>query len=103
MGRIVSLTLGDQVGTPNNGRFARTCYHPRFVFDWFGGPDRCALRPGNNRSANIWHLARCSGIRRRPVIGTEEPRLASQATTASTGGNGRVHDGSWQNLANAVP
>ena len=43
----VSPTYGDQEGTAYNGHFACTCYHPLFVFNQFGDPGRCALRPGN--------------------------------------------------------
>ena len=44
MDSSVSKTCGDQEGTAYNGHFARTCYHPLFVFNQFGYLERCALR-----------------------------------------------------------
>ena len=37
-----------------HGHYARTCYHPLFVFNQFGDLERCALRPGNVHSADSW-------------------------------------------------
>ena len=48
----VSLTHGAQEGTTWNGHFGCMCYHPLFVFNQFGHLERCALRPGNVRSAD---------------------------------------------------
>jgi Transposase DDE domain group 1 len=50
----VSPTFGDQEGTPYNGHFGCTCYHPLFVFNQFGDLARCALRPGNVHSTREW-------------------------------------------------
>ena len=36
------------------GTATTTCYHPLFVFNQFGDLERCALRPGNVRSADGW-------------------------------------------------
>lgn len=49
-----SPTYGEQEGSAYNGHFARTCYHPLFVFNQFGDVERCALRPGNVHSADGW-------------------------------------------------
>src|SRR3954469_14554051 len=49
-----SPAYGEQEGSPYNGHFACTCYHPLFVFNQFGDVERCALRPGNVLSANSW-------------------------------------------------
>src|ERR687897_1248104 len=54
MGSSVSPTFGEQEGTAYNGHFGCTCYHPLFVFNQFGGLERCALRPGNVHSAEGW-------------------------------------------------
>jgi hypothetical protein len=43
----VSPTHGEQELGVWNGHYARTCYHPLFVFNQFGDLERCALRPGN--------------------------------------------------------
>jgi len=50
----VSPTYGAQEGTAYNGHFACTCYHPLFVFNQDGDPERCALRAGNVHSAHGW-------------------------------------------------
>jgi hypothetical protein len=50
-----SETHGTQEGSAYNGHFGCTCYHPLFVFNQFGDLERCALRPGNVRSADGWH------------------------------------------------
>src|ERR1700737_87472 len=42
-----SPTYGEQEGSPYNGHFGCTCYHPLFVFNQLGDLERCALRPGN--------------------------------------------------------
>jgi hypothetical protein len=42
-----SPTHGEQEGSPYNGHFGCTCYHPLFVFNQFGDLERCRLRPGN--------------------------------------------------------
>ncbi len=56
-----------------NGHFAKTCYHPLFVFNQHGDLERCSLRPGNVHSADNWQAAldpvfkryRWSGLWRR--------------------------------------
>jgi len=50
----VSPTHGEQEGSSYNGHFARTCYHPLFVFSQFGDLVRCVLRPGHVHSAEGW-------------------------------------------------
>jgi len=45
---------GNQEGSAYNGHFAKTCYHPLFVFNQHGDLERCALRPGNVHSADNW-------------------------------------------------
>jgi len=45
---------GRQEGSAYNGHFAKTCYHPLFVFNQHGDLERCALRPGNVHSADNW-------------------------------------------------
>ena len=45
---------GDQEGAMWNGHFQSKCLHPLFVFNQFGDPERCALRPGNVHSADGW-------------------------------------------------
>jgi len=45
---------GDQEGAMWNGHFRSKCLHPLFVFNQFGDPERCALRPGNVHSADGW-------------------------------------------------
>ena len=54
MDSSVSPTHGDQEMSVWNGHYARTCYHPLFVFNQFGDLERCALRPGNVHSADGW-------------------------------------------------
>src|SRR3982751_400384 len=49
-----SPTFGQQEGSAWNGHFGCTCYHPLFVFNQFGGLERCLLRPGNVHSADDW-------------------------------------------------
>ena len=49
-----SPTYREQEGSAYNGHFSCTCYHPLFVFNQFGGVERCTLRPGNVHSANGW-------------------------------------------------
>jgi hypothetical protein len=49
-----SPTYGEQEGSAYNGHFGCTCYNPLFVFDQLGDLERCALRPGNVRSADGW-------------------------------------------------
>ena len=49
-----SPTYGAQEGSAYNGHFGCTCYHPLFVFNQLGDVERCALRPGNEHSANGW-------------------------------------------------
>jgi hypothetical protein len=50
----VSPTHGEQENSVWNGHYDCTCYHPLFVFNQFGGLERCALRPGNVHSADGW-------------------------------------------------
>jgi len=45
---------GSQEGSAYNGHFAKTCYHPLFVFNQYGDLERCRLRPGNVHSADNW-------------------------------------------------
>jgi len=45
---------GSQEGSAYNGHFAKTCYHPLFVFNQHGDLERCALRSGNVHSADNW-------------------------------------------------
>lgn len=47
MGRSASETYGQQQGSAYNGHSGCTCYHPLFVFDQFGDPERVMLRRGN--------------------------------------------------------
>lgn len=54
MDSSVSETHGAQEGSAYNGHFARTYYHPLFVFNQFGDLERCMLRPGNAHSAANW-------------------------------------------------
>jgi hypothetical protein len=54
MDSSVSAAHGEQEGTAYNGQFGCTCYHPLFVFNQFGGLERCALRSGNVHSADDW-------------------------------------------------
>jgi hypothetical protein len=54
MDSSVSPTHGDQEGSAWNGHFDCTCYHPNFLFNHFGMPERCALRHGNVHSAEGW-------------------------------------------------
>jgi len=54
MDSSVSPTHGEQEGTAYNGHFGCTCYHPLFLFNQFGGLERCFLRPGNVHSADHW-------------------------------------------------
>jgi hypothetical protein len=49
-----SPTYGEQEGSAYNGHFGCTCYHPLFVFNQLGDPERSALRPGNVHSADGW-------------------------------------------------
>lgn len=54
MDSSVSPTHGEQEDSVWNGHFGCTCYHPLFVFNQFGDLERCALRPGNVHSADVW-------------------------------------------------
>jgi Transposase DDE domain group 1 len=54
MDSSVSPTHGEQEMSVWNGHYECTCYHPLFVFNQFGDLERCALRPGNVRSADGW-------------------------------------------------
>jgi len=54
MDSSVSETHGAQEGSAYNGHFGCTCYHPLFLFNQFGDLERCALRPGNDHSADGW-------------------------------------------------
>ena len=49
-----SPIYGQQEGSTFNGHFGRTCFHPLFVFNQFGGLERALLRPGNVHSADEW-------------------------------------------------
>ena len=57
MDSSVSPTHGDEEMSVWNGHYARTCYHPLFVFNQFGDLERCALRPGNVHSADGFESA----------------------------------------------
>ena len=50
----VSETHGMREGSAYNGHYACTCLQPLFVFNQFGDPERCSLRPGNAHSAADW-------------------------------------------------
>ena len=54
MDSSVSPTHGDQEGAAWNGHFDCCCYHPLFLFNQFGMLERCALRHGNDHSADGW-------------------------------------------------
>src|SRR5262249_26754041 len=54
MDSSVSETYGRQQGSAYNGHFGCTCYHPLFVFNQFGDPERVMLRRGNHHSAKFW-------------------------------------------------
>jgi hypothetical protein len=54
MDSSVSETYGHQQGSPYNGHFGCTCYHPLFVFNQFGDLERLMLRRGNHHSAKFW-------------------------------------------------
>jgi hypothetical protein len=54
MDSSVSPTHGEQEMSVWNGHYACACYHPLFVFNQFGDPERCALRPDNVHSADGW-------------------------------------------------
>jgi hypothetical protein len=54
MDSSVSETYGNQEGSAYNGYFARTCYHPLFLFNQFGDLERVMLRRGNHPSAKFW-------------------------------------------------
>jgi hypothetical protein len=54
MDSSVSPTHGEQEMGVWNGHYDCTCYHPLFVFNQIGDLERCALRPGNVRSADRW-------------------------------------------------
>jgi hypothetical protein len=60
-----SPTHGQQEGSAYNGHFGCTYYHPLFVFNQFGDPERCILRPGNVHSAE--GLARGARARDRAL------------------------------------
>jgi hypothetical protein len=49
-------TQGEQEGSAWDGHFGCTCYHPLFVFNQYGDPERCRLRPGNVHSADDWRV-----------------------------------------------
>ena len=69
---LISRTHGEQKGIAGNGHFDCTCYHPLFVFDQFGMPERCALRPGNVHSADNWR-----NVRRKPRDGPRPGTVAA--------------------------
>ena len=54
MDSSVSPTHGEQENSVWNGHYECTCYHPLFVFNQFGGLERCALRPDNVHSPDGW-------------------------------------------------
>ena len=54
MDSSVSPTHGEQEMSVWNGHYARTCYHPLFVFNQFGDLERCALLAGHVHSADGW-------------------------------------------------
>ena len=63
----------DQEGAVWNGHFQTKCLHPLFVFNQYGDPERCVLRPGNVHSAHCWEdvlkpvLARFSAMARPSI------------------------------------
>src|SRR6516162_2532167 len=54
MDSSVSETYGHQEGSAYNGYFACTCYHPLFLLNLCGDPERVLLRRGNHPSAKFW-------------------------------------------------
>jgi hypothetical protein len=54
MDSSVSPTHADQEMSVWNGHYKCTCDHPLFVFNQFGGLERCAPRPGNVHSVDDW-------------------------------------------------
>jgi hypothetical protein len=50
----VSPTYGNQEGSPYDGFFECTCYHPLFCFNQFGDLEGALLRNGNVHSADDW-------------------------------------------------
>ncbi|MCH7592580.1 MAG: transposase, partial [Planctomycetes bacterium] len=53
----VSETHGEQQGSAYNGYFECLCYHPLFLFNQYGDPERAMLRRGNHNSAKFWRRA----------------------------------------------
>jgi len=48
-----SETYGDQQGSVCSGYFECTCYHPLFLFNQHGDPERAMLRRGDRSSAKF--------------------------------------------------
>src|SRR3954469_1355717 len=71
-----SPTHGEQEGSAYNGHFGCTGYHPLFVFNQFGGLERCLLRPGNAHSAEGWR----EGL--EPVIAGYRPTMKRRSFRA---------------------
>ena len=69
-----SSVHGEQEGSTWNGHFRSKCLHPRFVFNQFGDLERCALGPGNVRSADGWEEVL------RPVLSRYSPKAQSSIT-----------------------
>jgi len=49
-----SETYEGQEGSPYNGYFDYTCYHPLFLFNQHGDLERVMLRRDNHNSAKFW-------------------------------------------------
>jgi hypothetical protein len=64
MDSSVSATCGHQEGSASNGRFARTCYHPLFLFNQSGDLECVMLRRGKRGSARYWRRVLLPAIAR---------------------------------------
>ena len=87
MDSSVSPTHGEQEGAAYNGHFGCACYHPLFVFNQFGGLERCALRPRTApmNGATCW--ARLSPVIETGCFGATSgamPRLHCPGYTSSS-------------------
>ena len=80
--------IGEQEGGAYNGHFGCICY-PLFVFNQFGDGERCALRPGNVRSAEGWRavlepvIARYRGTGKRLYSGATRPLPIPRFTSSA--------------------
>ena len=83
----VSPTRGEQKMSVWNGRYECTCYHPLFVFNQFGDPERCVLPPGKLHSADGWENAL------KPVVSRFRGKVARVYFRADAGfANPEVHE-----------